>query len=1512
MIIRLYQALRGYSAPDLDLTDLGVEELLDALWLARRMDGGEGATGRAGAPAVEPHGEDQPHPTPPAADLPPPEPTGQRPAGQQPVGLRQPKRQHPREQAQVEELFAARAPLALPQQLELGRALRPLSRRVAGATPGEVDEAATVHQIAEERIWRLITRPRLERWLDLVLLVDQSESMVLWRQTIAELQALLSWQGAFRDVRVLGLCTDSTPPWIRPFIALPQTNYPGARSAQEFATPRGRRLVLVATDGVAEAWGGSALADLLAAVGPGATVAIVELLPERLWRRSGLGALPQALVHASRPLTANRRLDWERRDWRRVSPGAIPVAVSELSGAGLAGLAALVTGAPNSQLPAVLADRRAAGAAPITEVLAAGEAEDVVQSFEAFASPGAYELARRLSLVPVTLPIMRLVATTVALGPHAPEVAEVFLSGLLELASRDDHPDSAIYEFVAGARLTLRRSMSSAEMQEVLWEVGRLIPGLGGLHKDFWALIDSLPHLGDDVDPLTRTFALLTAEALWEMGGRWATERAAQINPELRSREPIAAALLGGTPASRGVQDGRPVATLLLADLLDEPLPAGALLTDLLSEPLPNSSPAPETAEPDQEPVAPATAPLVEEPGVSPPIRLAIDFKQITPPTGVGSGPARELLQLLQELQGEFELQAAMLEQITARGLRYSRELAAPYSLDAGRLHAALENAEATHALVAESVSRKFADVAGWSQGLGIMARLAEAVRPGRLNEAVTLHDSLQDSAAQLREAKDALARLEQIPLQVAQILATLQEQITRAVRIAEELSQRGLEGDPLRLRYRSVLHNQRALNRLMASLWLRDEVALQSAPPEAVIATQSQITRLQDSNERDLMVLVRWQNLATAAATKLMRGSARTYVARRQLARLPAAVEKASLAAELDAGEMERGALEQRRVGLDVQDLPAYAEACAQLDGRLQALANQAQTATDSITYLQTTAPQITQILAESDTTMAELAAADRFPVVWDETRHEQARVAAAYATFPRLDTPRTIGDLAGQADTLRWIQAGCTAVADTIQELSAARQQIIAQLGDQRLRGRDQRWIERLRELRADAELFDRRNFPEWLDVRDLEDAGRRLIGRVAEVRYEEREPLGENELRERNEELQVVLNTLAELDRREVGLDRLLRELHTQVEATRALLRQTLAPLEGLDLHAIKAPSGSPLQLAANRLSRKRDAGTARLRRVAGRRPQGIIADEARAAQKWVEESQAECANLEQQLSAACAETVKIIEECQKGISSYAAFASDGNLLVIRQRLDDLVTRNGRTRGGGLDVLARSIKQLIGVQAGLLSIQNDLQQIAAQLQQLQVERQAARSAAEGALSRLEASTAERWPPTRYNRAEIARQLNEIKHSAAGLASSRTRADYQQLSQQIVRSYQNCAAFVAAEQQKVNAQKHAVTRIEGLIVAWQSQLEARLLENPDLPEAARSAAQARIAEILARLERLRQDIPFRTRDPDQAARQIADIWDRARREIKISSRPRNIVFRTSAVRDEVQVTLT
>ncbi|MFF0430806.1 NaeI family type II restriction endonuclease [Streptomyces sp. NPDC004327] len=289
---RLLSALRA-AAPELDGTALA-----EALWLAalRADQAGEAvrdtAGPRSGADAPRPAGQDRPREPDTGADRDPRTPkaptreaephaparpgAGTRPLHERLPGSAAPLRGH---------AVAAPHAAGLPRALELTRALRPWKRRWPEGRRGELDIDATVDGYARSGELIPVVTAAPERWFDLVLVVDRSPGMRVWAETVAEFSAVLDRLGAFRTLQVADLTFDAhgTP------------RAPGAlRSAD------GRRLVVVVSDCMADAWRRPDVWHLLRAWAGAHPTAVLNPLPTRLWRRGGLD-LPTARFTPAAP-----------------------------------------------------------------------------------------------------------------------------------------------------------------------------------------------------------------------------------------------------------------------------------------------------------------------------------------------------------------------------------------------------------------------------------------------------------------------------------------------------------------------------------------------------------------------------------------------------------------------------------------------------------------------------------------------------------------------------------------------------------------------------------------------------------------------------------------------------------------------------------------------------------------------------------------------------------------------------------------------------------------------------------------------------------------------------------------------------------------------------------------------------------------------------------------------------------------------------------------------------------
>ena len=195
----------------------------------------------------------------------------------------------------------------LPQPLKLARALRPLMQKIDSETEVILDEEGTVNQIAKERIRIPVFQPAQEPAFDLVLVVEESNSMIFWQKTIQELQQLLEIQGAFRDVQIWRLTNQEGEIYLQRGTGKTSRKH-RHYTPRSFVDPSGKRLFLLASDCVTDIWHNGKAFDMLKIWAQKNLVAIIQMLPQWLWQRTGLSLGAKVQFSSLTPRIANQGL----------------------------------------------------------------------------------------------------------------------------------------------------------------------------------------------------------------------------------------------------------------------------------------------------------------------------------------------------------------------------------------------------------------------------------------------------------------------------------------------------------------------------------------------------------------------------------------------------------------------------------------------------------------------------------------------------------------------------------------------------------------------------------------------------------------------------------------------------------------------------------------------------------------------------------------------------------------------------------------------------------------------------------------------------------------------------------------------------------------------------------------------------------------------------------------------------------------------------------------------------
>ncbi|WIY06010.1 FxSxx-COOH system tetratricopeptide repeat protein [Amycolatopsis mongoliensis] len=465
-----------------------------------------------------------------------------------------------------EESPSAGATSPLPDIGKLVRAFRAFKRKVPSDQPEDVelDEERTVDDSANAGMWLPVMKRTRRPWLHLTLVVEQAPSMALWTPTIAAFVALCQRRlGIFRSVQVRLLETGKTGRAEGGMVLGPVlrggTPDSPARGAGEPVDSSGRRVMLVLTDGISDAWRRDLVQPLLARWGRKVPVAVVHLLPRRLWVRGGVDA-QNAEITTTGPVRPNdsyhvRLTDFllDELDQAELTADSIAVPVLELEERWFRRWGEVVTGragVPRKCSVMVIRGRPAETVTESSEIPDPREnevnASERVRDFHSQASPPAFRLATLLAAVPVDLDVASAVQAEMLPGSGPDHLVEVFTSGLLRHeGDRQPWDRNTPWEFSGQTRRVLlsgaRRSDTAHAVRAASRQYGEQNPTLARLQA---ALVE--PDSTPDPEPATASRAEIALErdVMSALSGPYLSraDRLARIDNR------------GGTPSSPGLR----------------------------------------------------------------------------------------------------------------------------------------------------------------------------------------------------------------------------------------------------------------------------------------------------------------------------------------------------------------------------------------------------------------------------------------------------------------------------------------------------------------------------------------------------------------------------------------------------------------------------------------------------------------------------------------------------------------------------------------------------------------------------------------------------------------------------------------------------------------------------------------------------------------------------------------------------------------------------------------------
>lgn len=410
--------------------------------------------------------------------------------------------------------------------LTLIKYLRLLIQKVPSGREVDIDEEATVKQIAEEKNWIPILEEELEPWLDLALVIDESSSMLIWSHTITDLKKIFQNYGIFRDLKVWGIKLDETKEQMQ----LISRNGSNSRIAnpKEIVDPTRRRLILIISDCVSSLWRKGIIFPTLNLWAKQQPLAIIQILPNLMWDRSALGLGMLVNLSSSRLGAANQDLISSKIP---PSPDATKIPILSLEPDHLFRWTEMLVGKRESSITGyLLPSQLNVNDYPLLkeqqQAIDNQNASERIDRFRRMTSPLGRKLAGLLAASPVIrFPIVRLIQESLLPDSGQIQIAEVFLGGLLKPKAGfslkiKTNPEAVEYEFVEPEiRDLFLEDSPETDSSDVLNAVSRYIAEQMGITtNEFMGYLKSSDTKSDERNKL-QPFAEVTIRILKKLGG---------------------------------------------------------------------------------------------------------------------------------------------------------------------------------------------------------------------------------------------------------------------------------------------------------------------------------------------------------------------------------------------------------------------------------------------------------------------------------------------------------------------------------------------------------------------------------------------------------------------------------------------------------------------------------------------------------------------------------------------------------------------------------------------------------------------------------------------------------------------------------------------------------------------------------------------------------------------------------------------------------------------------------
>jgi len=432
---------------------------------------------------------------------------------------------YPNSRENTEDYLPFRTPLVrkLYKDNSLIYAFRHFRQKVISTKKSKLDEEKIADYILQTNIFMPFYKKNYDKRFNLIFMVDNSESMDIWKTLIDDFIKDVNNYNIFKKTTTYYIDTDfNIPKFYRKRENKSQINDTWYKSIEK------NTLVFMFSDMISKSWVKGKLLDDISLWQKYLNFAIIQMLPRRLWNNTKLIDASIDKMSNTKKFALNDKLKSRSEEIlsiEEVLPELIKIPLLNFNENSISVYGRVINSLPKNRIEGALFEKDDfQGDYQFSISSSDIDSQDRLKSFYKYASNLSKELLELISVVPLSLSIIKLIQQNFLPKSTQEHLSEILISNIIDKEQKID----GFYQFYKaeneqeGVREKLIKKIGAKKAFSTIVMLSEVIHKQGAVFDFLSYVVDpSILNQSNEFSEIDREFARVSSSVLKEMGGNY-------------------------------------------------------------------------------------------------------------------------------------------------------------------------------------------------------------------------------------------------------------------------------------------------------------------------------------------------------------------------------------------------------------------------------------------------------------------------------------------------------------------------------------------------------------------------------------------------------------------------------------------------------------------------------------------------------------------------------------------------------------------------------------------------------------------------------------------------------------------------------------------------------------------------------------------------------------------------------------------------------------------------------